>query len=84
MFIVADLVSLKFLVSLTQTKIHLKKKIFFWTPHILIISQSKTNMQQHSVQLSLFFASGDFCRLLITFANSLYPGQDEQNHLTLR
>ena len=26
-----------------------------------------------------FLVSGDFCRLLITFANSLYPGQYRQN-----
>ena len=26
-----------------------------------------------------FPASGDFCRLLITFANSLYPSQARQN-----
>ena len=26
-----------------------------------------------------FSASGDFCRLLITFANSLGPGQAQQN-----
>ena len=26
-----------------------------------------------------FHASGDFCRLLITFANSLDPDQDRQN-----
>ena len=26
-----------------------------------------------------FPASGDFCRLLITFANSLDPGQAQQN-----
>ena len=26
-----------------------------------------------------FLASGDFCHLLITFANSLYPDQNRQN-----
>ena len=26
-----------------------------------------------------FLASGDFCRLLITFANGLDPDQDRQN-----
>ena len=26
-----------------------------------------------------FLTSGDFCRLLITFANSLDPDQDQQN-----
>ena len=30
-------------------------------------------------QLNSFLASGDFCRLLITFANSLDPDQDQQN-----
>ena len=29
--------------------------------------------------LALSFASDDFCRLLITFANSLDPDQDLQN-----
>ena len=29
--------------------------------------------------LDSFLASGDFCRLLITFANSLDPDQDRQN-----
>ena len=29
--------------------------------------------------LNSFFASGDFCRLLITFVNSMDPGQDCQN-----
>ena len=29
--------------------------------------------------VNTFHASGDFCRLLITFANSLEPDQDRQN-----
>ena len=43
------------------------------------------------IRQTSFLASGDFCRLLITFANSLDPDQDQQivgpdldpNHLTL-
>ena len=31
------------------------------------------------VSFKYFLASGDFCRLLITFANSLYTDQDQQN-----
>ena len=31
------------------------------------------------MKFNSFFASGDLCRLLITFANSLYLDQDRQN-----
>ena len=31
------------------------------------------------IRTNSFFASGDFCRLLITYANSLDPDQDRQN-----
>ena len=31
------------------------------------------------MELTLFFASGDFCHLTITFVNSLDPDQDQQN-----
>ena len=33
----------------------------------------------YSLTLTFFHASGDFCRLLINFANSLDPDQDRQN-----
>ena len=36
-------------------------------------------MQNSYGALTLFPASGDFCRLLITFANSLDPDQAQQN-----
>ena len=32
-----------------------------------------------SSEFNSFLATGDFCRLLITFTNSLVPDQDRQN-----
>ena len=47
--------------------------------------------ENYSIMIHSFLASGDFCFLLLTFANSLDPDQDRQNvspgldpnHLTL-
>ena len=35
--------------------------------------------QAANLMVNSFLASKDFCRLLITFANSLYPDQAQQN-----
>ena len=37
------------------------------------------NRQDYLSSINTFLASGDFCRLLITFANSLDPDQARQN-----
>ena len=44
--------------------------IFAWAPFFPL---------QKAIRFNSFLASGDFCRLLITFANSLDPDQDRQN-----
>ena len=40
---------------------------------------SDRKMLYHCFHFNSFLASSDFCRLLITFANSLDPDQDQQN-----
>ena len=69
----------------------------FVQPHLsLYCSHMRKATKSHSFVFSFqtlnpFFASGDFCHLLIAFANSLNPDQDrhfvgpdlDPNHLTL-
>ena len=46
-------------------------------PFLPLKQQSKHNVT--CLPSKTILASGDFCRLLITFANSLDPDQDRQN-----
>ena len=44
------------------------------------VKHSTTELPEHtSIFINSFFASGNICRLLINFANSLDPDQDRQN-----
>ena len=58
-------------------------KIYSQTDCILIIGYIELGCQcpsmDHFKLLNFFLASGNFCCLLITFANSLDPDQDQQN-----
>ena len=47
--------------------------------HIYSTAVPYPTQDQCMVSLNSFLSSGDFCRLLITFANNLNPNQDRQN-----
>ena len=47
-----------------------------------LICQNRSNGKYgklNELEVSLFLACGDFCHLLINFANNLGPDQDRQN-----